>query len=97
MRMLNCIFLAVLEIVFVQIIMVKFSCKLHLLSWIGSISYELFLTEGIFFWNKILYNLVGYNYCGLALHLLVIVVIAILIQKITAIVNRILSEAAKNA
>ena len=95
MRMLNCIFLAVLEIVFVQVIIVQFSCKLHILSWVGHISYELFLTEGIFFWNKILYDLVGYNYLGLLLHLLVIIVMAIMLQKITVIVNKALSGGEK--
>lgn len=86
-RMLNCIFLAMSEIILVHISMSYFSFRLPILSKIGSLSYELYLTEGIFFWNKILYDLAGYNYFGLLLHMFVIWILAMILQKVTDKVN----------
>lgn len=86
-RMLNCIFLAVSEIILVNIIMSYSFFRLPVLSKIGNISYELYLTEGIFFWNKILYDLVGYNYIGLLLHMLVIWILAVVLQNAADKVN----------
>lgn len=61
----------------------------------GTFSYELYLTEGIFFWNKILYDFAGYNYIGLMLHLCIIIVLAVMIQKLSAIINRFVFEKAR--
>lgn len=55
---------------------------------LGNLSYELYLTEAIFFWNKILYDVAGYNYIGLMLHLCVILLLAAIIQKLSAIASR---------
>lgn len=59
---------------------------------IGNISYELFLTEGIFFWNKVLYDFAGYNYRGLLLHICVITVLAVLIRKLSCTVHVLIAE-----
>ena len=89
-RMLNCVCLTIIEIIIVKVITTHFSFKFFLLLRLGKISYELFLTEGIFFWNKILYDLAGYNYCGLVLHLLVIIAMALLLRKLTIVTNKVL-------
>lgn len=95
-RMLNCIFLAISEIILVSIIMSYFSFRLPILSKIGSLSYELYLTEGIFFWNKILYDLAGYNYFGLLLHMFVIWILAVILKKATVKVNNRLNSSVVN-
>lgn len=88
-RIFNCVFL--FELLLIKILREHLE-KISFLSWIGGLSYELFLTEGIFFWNEILYELVGFNYIGLLLYFVMICVLSILIQKVSMKVNLIMSE-----
>jgi peptidoglycan/LPS O-acetylase OafA/YrhL len=87
-RFINGISLAIVEIMVAKILKTYMSIKLPILSFAGRISYELYLTEGIFFNNKILYDVVGYNYAGLILHICVIVVLSIAIQKLSYVITR---------
>lgn len=68
---------------------------LSMIEMVGTFSYELYLTEGIFFWNKILYDFAGYNYIGLMLHLCIIMVLAVILQKLSAIINQFVFEKAR--
>ena len=85
-RFINGFFLAMLEILVIKLL--KIYLKFGFLDKIGEYSYELYLTEGIFFGNTILYDLVGYNHWGLLLHLLVIGVLAMGIQWLTMATNK---------
>lgn len=86
-RMFNGAILILIEIIFVHILLACFSLKLKICTWFGKISYELYLTEGIFFKNKILYELAGYNYRGLLLHFFVVIVLSIVLQIIEKFVG----------
>lgn len=66
------------------------------LEWIGMHSYELYLTEGFFFWHKILYDIMGYNYLGLALHFGIIILLSFFIQIISEKIRGLLHEACSN-
>lgn len=82
---LSCLIMLLVHLAVLQ----NIKTPVRLLEKLGKLSYELYLTEAIFFWNKILYDFAGYNYMGLALHLCVILLLAAIIQKLSAIANRI--------
>ena len=90
-RFLNCLCLCFIEIVSVMAFY-HLRGEVKWLKWIGVYSYELYLTEGFFFWHKALYDMVGYNYLGLALHFCVILILSIFIQKISMKISNVLSQ-----
>lgn len=58
----------------------------------GDISYELYLTEAIFFFHPIIYDFVGYNYCGLVIHVILIFVMAFIIKSLSGKIQMILDR-----
>lgn len=91
-KYINEISLVILEICFVHAVCKVQNSILKILNFLGGISYELFLTEGIFFWNKIIYNVFGYHYVGLFVHLLLIIILSVMIQKISKIISEVLAK-----
>lgn len=85
-KYINEISLVIVEIGVVKICVEKMNKKMQVLYFLGKISYELYLTEGIFFWHKIIYDVIGYHYGGLLIHMLVIIIFAMLIQKVSNII-----------
>lgn len=94
-RFVNGICLSFLEILCVIILSTSVRV-VKWLKWIGMHSYELYLTEGFFFWHKILYDIVGYNYLGLALHFGVIIALSFFIQIISEKIRGLLDETCSN-
>lgn len=85
-KYMNEISLVIVEMGLIHIIVTEKNKKLSALKFLGNISYELYLTEGIFFWHKIIYDGIGYHYGGLLVHILIIILLAMLIQKVSSII-----------
>lgn len=81
---LSCLIIMIVHLAVLQ----NIKTPLLVLERLGKLSYELYLTEAIFFWNKILYDFAGYNYIGLGLHLCVILLLAVIIQKLSVTATR---------
>lgn len=95
LRFINCICLSSLEILGTLVISAS-GMALKWLKWIGTHSYELYLTEGFFFWHKILYDIAGYHYLGLALHFGVIMMLSFFIQVISENIRGLIHEVCNN-
>lgn len=91
-KYMNEISLVILEMWLVHVMAGKQNIVLKVFTFLGGISYELYLTEGIFFWNKIIYDVLGYHYVGLLAHLLIIILLALLIKRITKKITKVLTE-----
>lgn len=90
-RMINCLSLMSLMLCIVHAVY-NGRCKriLNKILILGNISYELYLTEAIFFFNPIIYDWIGYNYLGLLVHILSILILAIVINKLSIKIQLIL-------
>lgn len=93
--LLNGVVLIILEIIVIHNLMSTIHFKRNVLVSLGKMSYELYLTEGIFFFHKTLYDLAGYNYLGLTVHVMLIFMISFALRQIEVNVTKLLDGVKK--
>lgn len=82
-RMMNCLSLLCFMLCIVHAAC-DGRCKrlLNKIRILGDISYELYLTEAIFFFHPVIYDWIGYNYWGLLVHILLICILALFVNRL---------------
>jgi hypothetical protein len=93
---LNGAVLIILEIIVIHTLSGKIHLKRNVLISVGKMSYELYLTEGVFFFHKILYDLAGYNYWGLIIHVMLICMISFALRQIEVTATKFLDGVMKD-